>query len=366
MVQALSQEGVDASILTTNDAGPGLDRSLPIGRWCERQGVPVLAFERWSPPLGPLREFAISPGLSRWLWRHLSDYDLLHVHAIFSYPSTWSMRQARRAGVPYLVRTIGQLSPWSLAQSRARKQWMLRLVERRNLEGAALVHYTSRAEQEEAAELGLRSPSLVLPLGVRGMDLEVSAIEPERDGATRFLFLSRLHPKKRLERLLEALAMLRHNRPEALWNLTIVGSGDPAYEDTLRGLAQHLGLADRCHWLGHLEGDAKQRALREAHWFVLPSAAENFGIAVAEALACGTPAILSPEVAIAELVEAAGAGVVCQSEPQLLVAALDAALAGPPMEMRRAALGLAHQRLSWSAIASQLREAYDKALGAMR
>lgn len=364
MVQALRLQGVEAAILTTNDHGPGIDPSLPTGRWCERQGVPLLAFHRWSPPWRPLREFAISPGLSRWLGQHLRSYDLLHVHAIFSFPSTWSMRQARRAGVPYLVRTIGQLSPWSLEQSAGRKRWMLKLLERRNLEGAAALHYTSQAERDEAAPLGLHAPELVLPLGVHAVDAEgfpgpSAAAEGE---PIRFLFLSRLHPKKQLDRLLRALAILQRKRPDAPWSLAIAGDGDPAYRDDLRRLAQQLGIAARCRWLGHLEGSAKLRELARAHWLVLPSAAENFGIAVAEALACGTPVIVSPQVAVAELVADSGAGIISESEPTALAQALDQALEGPGAEMRRAARNLAEQRLAWSAIARDLNAAYTAIL----
>lgn len=360
MVQALRQQGVEAAILTTNDHGPGVDASLPTGRWCERQGVPLLAFPRWSPPLRPLREFAISPGLSRWLAQNLQHYDLLHVHAIFSFPSTWSMRQARRAGRPYLVRTIGQLSPWSLEQSRLRKRWMLRLLERRNLEGAAALHYTSQAERQEAACLGLRAPGFVLPLGVDRVDAQrfPTPPPPGPEEPIRFLFLSRLHPKKQLERLLQALALLRRRRPEALWSLAIAGEGDPAYRITLQQLVQQLDLEAHCRWLGHLEGDAKLRQLAAAHWFVLPSAAENFGIAVAEALACGTPVILSPQVAVAELVAGSGAGLICDSAPEPLAAALEQALTGPAPAMRQAARNLAEQRLAWSALAADLRATY--------
>jgi glycosyltransferase involved in cell wall biosynthesis len=362
MVQALRDQGVEASILTTNDHGPGIDPTLRPGRWSEREGVPLLAFRRWSPPLAPLREFAISPGLVGWLGRHIRDYDLLHVHAIFSFPSTWAMVQARQAGVPYLVRTIGQLSPWSLGQSSGRKRWMLRLVERANLEGAAALHFTTRAERDEAAALGLAAPTLILPLGVRPPESATAGatdvLPPAGNEGARFLFLSRLHPKKQLERLLQALAILMRRQPEAAWRLTIVGSGPPAYEQQLRALADRLGLAERCRWLGHLEGSAKQEQLLGADWLVLPSAAENFGIAVAEALVCGTPVIVSPEVAMAELVAEAGAGLVCSSEPEALAATLSGALAGPTAAMRQAAFNLAEQRLAWNAIAAELRSAY--------
>ncbi|KEF42967.1 MAG: hypothetical protein ER33_03615 [Cyanobium sp. CACIAM 14] len=360
MVGALRLQGVDASILTTNDHGPGLHPDLITGRWQRHQGVPVLPFPRWSPPLSALREFAISPGLSLWLARHLRRYQLLHVHALFSYPSTSAMAQARWAGVPYILRSIGQLSPWSLAQSPGRKRWMLRLIERRNLEGAAALHFTSLAERDEAASLSLSRPSLVLPLGVRQPDHP--AAEGEAPRPVRFLFLSRLHPKKRLENLIDALALLQRQQPEAPWELLIAGDGEPHYLVSLRERAGALGIGGRCRWLGFVEGAAKWQALAAADWYVLPSAAENFGIAAVEALAAGTPVILSPEVAVAAHVARAGAGLISSSDPETLARTLASALVRPSLPMRAAALNLARTEFSWSTIAHQLRDAYRQVL----
>ncbi len=363
MVAALRLREVDAAILTTNDHGPGLNPDLVTGRWQQHQGVPVLAFPRWSPPIAALREFAISPGLSLWLARHLRDYDLLHIHALFSYPSTSAMAQARWAGVPYILRSIGQLSPWSLAQSRGRKRLMLHLIERRNLQRAAALHFTTGAERDEAAALGLAPATLVLPLGVRGPE-PAAAVPGGRDGAApvRFLFLSRLHPKKRLENLLDALALLQRQRPEASWELAIAGDGEPRYVTGLQERSRRLGLETRCRWLGFIEGEAKWQALRAADWYVLPSAAENFGIAAVEALAAGTPVILSPEVAVAADVARCGAGLVCGSDPEALAQALATALERPSLSMRASALNLAQMDFSWSTIALQLRDAYRQVL----
>ena len=366
MVAALRQAGVDAAILTTNDHGPGLLQELATGRWVQYGGVPVLAFPRWSPPIPALREFAFSPPMSRWLSCHGGAFDLLHIHALFSYPSTIAMVQARRAGIPYLLRTIGQLSPWSLAQSSRRKRWLLRLVERANLEGAAVLHFTSRQEQDETAGLGLSTPSLVLPLGVELPPLPAEFPDHGRersvDAPIRFLFLSRLHPKKRLECLLEACSLLAERQPQARWQLAIAGRGEPGYERSLQQRARNLAIEDHCLWLGHLEGEAKGNALQQADWFVLPSAAENFGIAVVEALAAGTPVIVSPQVAVADRVARAEAGLICGSDPALLVAALEKALMGPPPAMRSAARRLAGVDYSWSSLAPQLAEAYQQIL----
>lgn len=363
MVAALRLREVDAAILTTNDHGPGLHPDLVTGRWQQHQGVPVLAFPRWSPPVAALREFAVSPGLSLWLARHLKDYDLLHIHALFSYPSTSAMAQARWAGVPYILRSIGQLSPWSLAQSRGRKRVMLRLIERRNLQRAAALHFTTGAEREEAAALGLAAPTLVLPLGVRGPGpAAVAAGARDGDAPVRFLFLSRLHPKKQLEKLLDALALLQRHRPEASWELAIAGDGEPPYVAALRARTCDLGIDARCRWLGFVEGEAKWQLLRAADWYVLPSAAENFGIAAVEALAAGTPVILSPEVAVAADVARCGAGLVCASDPEALALALGQALERPSLSMRASALNLAQMDFSWSTIALQLRDAYRQVL----
>jgi hypothetical protein len=108
MVTALRQRGVDAAIVATDDDGPGR-LNLPLDRWFDLHGVPVRLFPRWSPPIAPLREFAISPALGRWLASSLKTWDVMHVHALFCWPTTWGMALARRHRVPYVLHSIGQL-----------------------------------------------------------------------------------------------------------------------------------------------------------------------------------------------------------------------------------------------------------------
>ncbi len=355
MTAALRLAKVDARILTTDDHGPGSLSDLPIGQWTNYDGVPVLALRRWDPPLAAVRDFAFTPGFGSWLRAHGSEFDLLHVHALFSYPSTSAMAFARGAGIPYVVSTIGQLCVWSLQQGRRRKRLYLRLLERTNLEGAAALHFTTTAEQDEARQLGLTAPGLVLPLGVNAPP---GLHRPEAAPPVRFLFLSRLHPKKRLEVLLEALALVQARAPGAAWQLAIAGDGEAAYVAALRRRAEDLKVGDRCRWLGFLEGWAKWEALARAHWFVLPSASENFGIAAIEALAAGTPSILSPEVAIAEQIQAAGAGWLAPGQAEPLAERLMAALAGPPAGMSAAARRLAAEAFSWDVIAANLKATY--------
>lgn len=368
MVAALRQQGLDAALVSTDDNGPGtLD--LPTDRWLVHAGVPVRLFPRWSPPLRALREFACSPALGRWLQRDLHQWDLLHVHSLFSWPTSRGMAIARQQRVPYLIHCLGHLQPWSLGQSAWRKRLYLSLVERRNLNGAAALQATSPAEAQDFARLRLRPPVLDLPLGVT-IPTTITAPRqrllqayPHLDPlAPRLLFLARLHPKKQLECLLEALALLQRQAPDQPWQLLIAGSGEPEYERSLRTLASSLGLAQRCHWLGFVGGERKELLLQGCDWFVLPSAAENFGVAVAEALAAGTPAILSPEVGLAPAVAEAGAGRISPSSPQALAHTLRQALAGARAPYAAAARALAAERYSWQAVGQRLAAAYGQIL----
>ena len=365
MVAALRGQGIGASILTTNDAGPGIDPSRPLGHWhpqhIQCQSVPVLAFPRWSPPVRAVREFAVAPGFNRWLEHHAGEFQLVHVHSLFSCTTSIGMAQLRRQGVPYIVRPLGHLSRWSLSQSRTRKQLFLRVLDRANLQAAAALHFTSAAEQAEAADLGLGTPAFVLPLGVPDAALPPRQAEPE-GAPVRFLFLSRLHPKKQLSLLLEALALLLLRQPQLAWQLHIAGDGEPAYINQLQLRSQALGIAKRLYWHGFVAGAAKQALLQQADWFVLPSASENFGIAAAEALMAGTPVVLSPGVAIADAVQTAGAGKVCEASTTALAACLEQCLNPPSPTMRQAAHQLACRQFSWPAISTALIHHYEEIL----
>ncbi len=361
LAAAQREQGIDARVLSTDDHGVGCWDAGPVGAWFEHQGVPVWLCRRWRAPQRLLRDWALAPALPWRLAAELPSIDLLHVHALFAFPSTTAMLLARRAGVPYVVSTIGQLCSWSLRQSPRRKRWMLALIERRNLAAAAALHVTTPAERQQTEALALAAPCLEIPLGVALPP--VLPLPPRDPGAPwRLLFLSRLHPKKQLEQLLEALALLRSAEPQLRWQLQIAGDGEPAYGAALQRQAQRLGLSDAVAWLGFVEGEAKWQLLAQADWFVLPSASENFGIAVIEALAAATPVLISPEVALAPAVAAAGVGLVCPSAPAPLAQALAAALLNPDAERGRRARALVAEHYSWPVIAGRFIKAYGALL----
>lgn len=348
MEQALARQGVTVETATTDDAGAGA-RSGKSGAQVE-DGVLRRYFTKRADV------YKWSPGFGRWIARAAADYDVLHLHALFSFTTTAASQAARRAGVPYVVRPLGTLAAWGLAHRRPHlKRASLQFIEGPLLRAAAAVHFTSDDEAHEAAALGIAMRPAVIPLGV---DLAPSpARVPRADGVVEALYLSRLAPKKNLEGLLDALALLAAELPQL--RLAVAGGGDASYERLLRDRADALGLGERVRWLGVVAGDAKRRALQDADFFVLASHSENFGIAAAEALAHGLPCVLGQGVAIARDVEAAGAGVSVAPTPQAIAAGLKLMMpSGARTAMSEHALRLARDRYSVDAMGAQLKQLY--------
>jgi glycosyltransferase involved in cell wall biosynthesis len=312
MERALSDQGVMVETTTTDDDGPGVRLCRPLGVRLEEEGAKRWYFRKSS------ELFKLSWSFLPWMLRSVSRYDLVHVHALFSFTSVAAAWSARRARVPYVIRPLGVLARYGVTRRRPLfKRLSLRFVEGPLLRDAAAVHFTSEAERDEALALGIPMRSVVIPLGVEpvpagnaGRFLER---EPERADPIRLVYLSRLHPKKNLEGLLRALGLLRREGMQP--GLLIGGAGDGAYVGQLHALAREEGVADQLRWLGHVSGDSKADLLEAADLFVLPSFSENFGIAVVEALAAGLPCVLGRGVALAGKVESAEAGVAVDPEP---------------------------------------------------
>jgi glycosyltransferase involved in cell wall biosynthesis len=304
MVKALRKNDIDAEIVTTNDNGTDL-LDVPLGKFINYQQVPVQFFPRFSPSIHALREFAFSRELTIWLWQNIRNYDLLHIHGIFSYAPTVAMAIARCKKVPYIVRPYGLLCEWSLQQKERKKKLYLKLLEKANLDHSQSIHFTSIVEQKEALPLNLTSSSFVLPLGIYPPQrilnareklqkyLNIPADEPI------VLFLSRLHPKKGLDYLIPALGKLSHHR----FTFIVAGSGDSDYETEIKTLVKIHGIEDRTHFTGFVKGETKDLLMQGADIFALTSHSENFGISVLESLAAGVPVIVTPGVALSDIVQ---------------------------------------------------------------
>jgi glycosyltransferase involved in cell wall biosynthesis len=347
---------VEAVIATTNTH---MGDTVPLGQCVEWAGVPVYFFAHQGPPM-----YAFSCGLTRWLHQNVRHFDVVHAHSVFSYCTSAGSFYARKYGVPYIVAPEGTLDWYPLKKSAFRKRIYLALIERRLLQGAAALDFKSAFEQKSADILGLPAPWVVIPIGVSQTEIVstelVTAFRKKYrlDGRFTFLSLSRLDPIKGLELVIEALAKLRDQNH---FRLLIAGSGDKAYEKTLRALVDARGLQSVVDFVGLLQGQDKEAALASADAFVLSSYHENFGVAVAEALQAGLPVLVSDRVGLSSLVYQSGSGLVTECSPDQIASGLlrmseDEALRRKMGENGRQ---VAKQQLDWNTIAKQIIAVYN-------
>lgn len=281
--------------------------SYSVVRLCESiraTGVDVrLAALDWSPlsdppdflyafPLGVgPRRLGRSPKMREWLIEQAKTAAVIHNHGTWQMNSVYPAVAARRAGVPLVTSPRGSYSQWAMNSGSAFKRLFWPLLQEPAVKRTALFHATSDSEYEDIRRLGFRQPVAVIP---NGIDLRPAA-ERLNCGRRELLFLGRVHKVKGLDLLLSAWQ--RVEAEFADWDLVIAGSddgyhGSSGYLDQMRQLAETLQL-QRVRFLGEVHGERKQTVFASAELFVLPSHSENFGIAVAEALSCGTPAIVS-------------------------------------------------------------------------
>jgi len=354
---ALVERGHEVSVYTTNMDGE-LDSDVPLDRPVDLDGVQVHYF-----PVPAFRRLWWSPGLGKRLRASIHNFDLVHLHAIFLWPTYVAARTAERAQVPYVMSPRGMLGAEVIRRkSRYVKQAWITCVEQRSLAHAAGLHVTAEIEGDDARAMGLKLPRIFCvsngvswPAAHRPIDVG-SYADISRPYA---LFLSRVNRKKGLDRLIQAWKWISE------LELVVAGNDDENYLPELQQLAQTEGVADRVRFIGLVDDENKWGLYESAELFILASYSENFGNVVAEAMAMGCPVVLTPEVGLSRLVHEVGAGIVTPGEPRVLAGAIMDLHRDPE---RRKGMGIAGrqaaiERLSWGGVAGQMEQEYLRILG---
>lgn len=349
----LAGVGVESSVLTL----AGLSRSGR--RWPLDRSVT----ERVCHPIAP-HPLAFCPDLDS-IVSSPPRPEVVHVHGLWRLHYLQASRFAMRAGLPVLVSVHGMLHDLALEEKSVSKRIARWLYQDNLLRHARCLHVTATKEADEIRRLGFEGPFAVIPWGVDVPDDGRSAALPPgaRPEPSTVLYLGRLKASKGLEVLLRAwsrVAARFGNR-----RLVIAGSGSLAYRDRLAALSAELGVSSSVEWAGPLDGAARERAFRDAALLVLPSAYENFGLVIAEALARGVPAIATygaPWASLAD--EACGWWIPVGVDP--LVAALSDALSRPAGDLR--AMGergrrWARANFAWDTTARAMHAVYGWLLG---
>jgi glycosyltransferase involved in cell wall biosynthesis len=293
--------------------------------------VEVVSIDAPSDPwvhAAPFKVHALGPGhthwrytprLYPWLREHHRAYDAVVVNGIWQYGGYATWRALRGSDTPYFVFTHGMLDPYFKRQFPLKhlKKWLVwPWADYRVLRDARAVLFTCEEERVLASRSFwlYRARETVLGYGINPPQLSEAQAAlfreryPALAGRRALLFLSRVHPKKGLDLLIEACARVAPAHPDLM--LAIAGPDHSDWRPRLAARIAELGLTDRVLWTGMLSGDLKWGAFQACEAFVLPSHQENFGIAVVEALACRQPVLISDQVNIWREIDQARAGLV--------------------------------------------------------
>jgi glycosyltransferase involved in cell wall biosynthesis len=304
-----------------------------------------------------LRAFRNRLGISSQMHRELAlaaaHADIIHTHSLWRMANVYPGWVTRGRKCRLVVSPHGTLAPEALQYSALAKRVFWSLVQGPAVRHASCFHATAEQEYEDIRSAGLRSqPVCIIPIGVEVPELKPG---PQSDGRT-ILFLGRMHHKKGVDILLNAWQAVSHRFPE--WDLRIAGPDDGCLP-RMQALARRLNLK-RVEFCGPLYGEAKLAAYREADLFVLPTRSENFGSTVAEALAAGTPAVVTKKAPWSGL-ERYRAGWWIDIGLDPLVGCLEEAMKEPAASLaERGARGREWmmREYSWARVGKMMRQAY--------
>ncbi len=361
LCKALQRIGVDVEVLTTTADG---EASLPAGR-SDYEGVPV----RYLPRGFPRRWFGARFGTA--LEDALGRADLCHVHGIWNVPEWRATEAARRRKLPYMISPRGMLQPAALRRNRVQKCAAYWLLERANLAGAARLHATA---PDEAAVLATIVDHTRIVLVPNAVDAPTPLTDNARHGAgsrergcfraklgleasdPMVVFLGRVHPIKRLDLIADAVAAARVRFPST--HLVIAGPDDDNHLRSLAGRLEPLGAF--VHHVGAVTGDDKWALLGDATALVLASDSESFGMVAAEAMAAGTPVVVTKTCGWTDI-ERCACGFSVDQDARSIAAALEALISNPNQAAAMGANGaaLVRARYSWDVVAQAMAACYE-------
>ena len=216
-------------------------------------------------------------------------FDLLQGESMWIPLSHNILSIAKQKHIPYIFVPRGSLEPWSLKQKWFKKKIAMMFYQKKDIQDAACILATACMERDNLRKLGFSNPIAVIPNGIDISEYPCRTEEDKKNVKKQILFLSRIHPKKGIELLVKAWKEIHTDYPD--WNVVVAGNGDEKYIYQLKSLITKNGLSNSMKIVPPLFGVDKYNLYKQSSLFILPTYSENFGMVIAEALACGVPAI---------------------------------------------------------------------------
>ena len=349
----LQKHGENTKILTTYDAHPGAaDDSFSIFELGKNSVKATSGIGN-----ARLRVFW-SPAFSLAIRNEILNFkpDIIHSHGIWRLENHSAVKIGRNFGIPVIITPRGEISSWALKQKGIKKRFAWNLYQKRDFKTATAIHATAQNELEDAQKLDLRRPIAVIPNGVELPNVKCGYVKESGNRTRRVLFMSRIHPKKGLEKLICAWREI----DSVGWRCDIVGPGDTEYIAALKRSVSELGLDDQIFFFNMIYGEKKWETFSNSDLFVLPTNSENFGVVVAEALASGIPVITTKNAPWKEL-EDRKCGWWIEAETTAVARALKMAMALSDEDRREMGMRgrqLVAEKYSWPRIASEMSAVY--------
>jgi glycosyltransferase involved in cell wall biosynthesis len=291
LVEAQVRTGAQVTVFTTTANG-NQELDVRPNEPVTINGAKVYYFKRNTHIPGLL-----SIAFLQKVWSEASKFEVVHVHNWWNLCSILTILICRIKKIKPVFSPRGMLSLYTFANRKSTPKRLFQQVLGNYLLKGTVLHATSKAEAEECRLAIPNWPFFVLPNILTLPDHKPKDIETD-DSIFKLIFLSRVHPKKGLERLFQALKQV-----DFQWTLQIVGSGEPEYVESLKTFATSLGVSDHIEWKGWIGDDQRYDLLATADLFVLISENENFANVVIESLSVGTPVMISTEIGLKDFIE---------------------------------------------------------------
>ncbi|UCC94673.1 MAG: glycosyltransferase [Candidatus Omnitrophota bacterium] len=365
LCKALADKGVEVSVFTTNiDGDTVLD--VPTHHPQNRDGIQVTYY-----PVSFMRPYCYSRGLSGALKENLKQFNIIHIHSVYLYPTFIAAYWCRRYQKPYILNPFGALDPSMIKlKGRIKKTLYIKFIESRTIKSAQRIHVASAYEKERLYALGFRVPTAIIPVGLNMSESYDACALPDfleeeyplLKGKKKVLFLGRLHPKKGCDILASAFKMIIERTKDVY--LVIAGSGSASYLKKIKGLFRKIGIDRHVFFTGMLLGEKKLSAFYHSDIFVLPSYGENFGVAALEAMAAKLPVVITNCVGLSPDVEEYRAGTVIEPDSLSVATAIMNLLENAPLRESMGQNGkrLVEERFTWDHVADKAIKVYEELL----
>jgi glycosyltransferase involved in cell wall biosynthesis len=306
LAQALASENHEVTVC-------GTERRIKRTEKARTYGYTIYKF-----PLRTPYGYYYSPALGDFLRKGVKEYDAVHIHGIWTYPTFIASRICKANNVPYIIRTCGMLDFWSMSQRPIKKRIYFYLAERQNLKNASFIQFSMKREFERSFYKKWEDKRLkYIPNILYLRDIDVADAEPTSRLANKryILFFGKLCYKKGLDVLIEAFALLQREAAYKNIYLVLMGSDRDNYFEKLKKKISYLEAGSKIINIGMIYGDKRFGIVKRALFMCLPSRQENLGLSIIETLACGVPVLVSDSVDIAHLIAKEYAGKISSINP---------------------------------------------------